>query len=315
MGTTATMPTETVTTPPGRRRLRTPSQGGNGVLATFTIPSLVWYLIFTFGPLIAMFYIALTNWASIPSKPEFIGLDNFVKMFSDERIAIASINTVIHLVATLPFQVLGAFMLGYFLSLRPPGHRFFRVVLFIPALISIAQLGTLFSVVFGPDGLINSLLVQFGRDDLQRAWLADTQTAMLCVILISIWSGMGFNAVLFSARLASVDEDVYAAAELDGASHWQRMWRIAFPICIGFFGVMTMLQFLWSLFGSAALILVLTQGGPGQATSTLSWLVYKFAFSQAATGQIGYSQAIGVVLFFLGVIGLLIIRRALRQRY
>ena len=315
MATKATGPMETMTTRSGRRRLHTPAQGGNGVLATFTIPSLVWYLIFTLGPLAAMFYIAMTNWASIPSKPQFIGLGNVAKMFADERIAIASLNTVIHLVATLPFQVLGAFMLGYFLSLKPPGHRFFRVVLFIPALISIAQLGTLFSVVFGPDGLVNSLLVLVGLEDLQRAWLADTQTAMICVILVSIWSGMGFNAVLFSARLASIDEDIYAAAEFDGASHWQRMWRIAFPISIGFFGVMTMLQFLWSLFGSAALILVLTQGGPGQATSTLSWLVYKFAFSQAATGQIGYSQAIGVLLFFLGVIGLLIIRRGLRQRY
>lgn len=315
MRTTEAKPMAPVTTPSRKRRLRTPGQGGNGVLATFTIPSLVWYLIFTLGPLTAMFVIAMTSWATIPSKPEFIGLANFAKMFTDERIAIASVNTAVHLVATLPFQVLGAFMLGYFLSLKPPGHRFFRVVLFIPALISIAQLGTMFRVVFGPDGLVNSLLVLVGLDDLQRAWLADTQTAMICVILVSIWSGLGFNAVLFSARLASVDEDVYAAAELDGANHWQRMWRIAFPISIGFFGVMTMLQFLWSLFGSAALILVLTEGGPGQATSTLSWLVYKFAFSQAATGAIGYSQAIGVLLFFLGVIGLLFIRRGLRQRY
>jgi len=309
---TIIMSTETKapkTAPPRAGSLRR----SNRVLAFFTIPSLLWYLIFTIGPLIAMFLISFTDWTSIIATPEFIGFENFAEMFNDPRVGTAIVNTAIQLVATVPIQVVGGFMLGYFLSLKFRGHRFFRVVLFIPALISVAQLGTIFTVVFGPAGLINSLLTAVGLEEWTRAWLANESTAMLCIILVGIWSGLGFNSILFAARLSAIDGDVYAAAELDGANHWQRMWRIAFPISIDFFGVVLMLQFLWTLFGSAALILVMTAGGPGQATSTLSWLVYRFAFTGAPS--IGYSQAIGVLLFILGSIGLLIIRRAFRQRY
>jgi multiple sugar transport system permease protein len=110
-----------------------------------------------------------------------------------------------------------------------------------------------------------------------------------------------------------VSEETYEAAELDGCGDWPMMWRIAFPICRDYFGVLTMLQYLWNLFGSAGLILILTRGGPGTATTTLSWMVYDNAFSQGA--RIGLSQAVGLVLFVLGVAGLLTIRRTFRARY
>ena len=84
------------------------------------------------------------------------------------------------------------------------------------------------------------------------------------------------------------------------------------PIALDYFGVLTMLQYLWTLFGSAGLVLILTQGGPGKATATLSWLVFRFGFRQS---QVGYSQAIGIVLFVLGIVGLVIIRRVFRARY
>ena len=223
-------------------------------------------------------------------------------------------NTAIHMFISLPIMMIVSFMIGYFLNLKLPGHRVLRVIMFIPALISLASLGTMFAAVLGPIGLVNSVLDQVGLQDISTAWLANPRTAMGSLIFVTIWSGTGFNAILFSARLSSIDEDVYAAAELDGANHWQKMWRIAFPIAIDYFGVITMLQYLWTLFGSAGLILILTKGGPGQVTSTLSWLVYRFAFNDQSP-PIGYSQTIGIILFVLGVIGLLAIRRVFRQRY
>jgi multiple sugar transport system permease protein len=90
------------------------------------------------------------------------------------------------------------------------------------------------------------------------------------------------------------------------------MWRVAYPIAKEYFGVLTMLQYLWTLFGSAGLVLLLTRGGPGEATSTLSWLVYRFGFR---ANEVGYSQTIGLVLFVLGIVGLIVIRRAFRARY
>ena len=175
-----------------------------------------------------------------------------------------------------------------------------------------AGLGMLFVAVLGPTGLVNTALDQIGLGEKQTAWLADPAWAMPSLIAISIWSGLGFTAILFAARLSAIDEEIYAAAELDGANHWQKMWQVAFPICREYFGVLAMLQYLWTLFGSAGLVLLLTRGGPGEATSTLSWLVYRFAFRDE---EVGYSQTIGLVLFVLGIAGLLIIRRAFRARY
>lgn len=312
--TTAPAPVvdDLVPVPPARRR-RSLSSDRRG-LAFFALPSVVWYLIFTLGPLFAMFYLAFFDWRGLAGKPRFAGIDNFIKLFGDERIGIAFANTGIHMVATLPFMMVVSFMIGYFLNLKLPGHRILRVIMFIPALISIASLGVMFAAVLGPTGLVNSVLDGVGLADVSTAWLANSSTAMASVVLVTIWSGMGFNAILFSARLASIDEEIYQAAELDGASHWTKMWRIAFPIAIDYFGVLTMLQYLWTLFGSAGLILILTKGGPGQATSTLSWLVFRFAFNDQSP-PIGYSQTIGLILFVLGVIGLLVIRRVFRQRY
>jgi multiple sugar transport system permease protein len=287
----------------GRRGLH-----DHGVLL-LAAPSLLWYAVFTVGPLFAMFAIAFLDWKGLASRPTWAALDNFERLFRDPGIGIAFVNTFVHLACTLPVMMVGSFMIGYFLNLRLPGHRVLRVVMFIPALISVSALGMLFVAVLGPVGMVNAVLAQLGLTELATAWLANSSTAMACLILVSIWSGMGFNAVLFAARLSAIDEEIFNAAEIDGAGHWQKLWRIAFPVSRDYFGVITMLQYLWTLFGTAGLILILTGGGPGQATSTLSWLVYHYGYEAS---RVGYSQAIGILLFVLGVIGLVVIRRLFR---
>ena len=184
--------------------------------------------------------------------------------------------------------MVGSFMLGYFLNLKLPGHRMLRVIMFIPALISLSALGMLFVAVLGPTGLVNSVLDQIGlgrRAD-RVARRPDVGDAVADRASRS-GPASGFTAILFAARLSAIDDEIYAAAELDGANHWQKMWQVAFPIVRDYFGVLTMLQYLWTLFGSAGLVLLLTRGGPGEATSTLSWLVYRFGFrpTRSATAR------------------------------
>jgi ABC-type sugar transport system permease subunit len=292
-----------------RRRSRRSDRRG---LILFSLPSVIWYLIFTIGPLVAMFVLSLFRWQTLVGTPEFIGVENYINLPQASQFQAAIIITPIHLVGSIPIMMFAAFMIGYYLNLKPAGHRILRVLMFAPALISVSALGTMFIAVLGPKGLLNGLLAQVGLESWTRAWLGDPQTALLCIILITIWSGTGFNAILISARLAAIDDDVYQAAELDGAGHWRKMWSVAFPIMSDYFGVLTMLQYLWALFGSAGMILLLTSGGPGVATTTLSWMVYQNAF---ITNKIGFSQAVGVLLFALGVVGLLIIRRVFRPRY
>jgi len=268
-------------------------------------PALVWFLTFMLWPLLNMFYISTMSWNQLNLPKKFIFLDNFIRIFNDPKVAIGLHNTGIYLVAGILGIVPAAFMLGFFLSLRKPGYRILRTVFFSPAMLSVAALAMIFLGVYRTDGMLNSFLNAVGLSALTRIWLGDPSTALGALIAIDIWGGIGFNSVLFFAALASLPEELYEAAMLDGAGYWTIMWKIAFPLMIDFIGLVTILQFLAILSGAAYMIL-LTQGGPGTATFTLGYYLYDQAF---LSHRLGYSQALGVVIFFIGIIVILLIRR------
>lgn len=295
------------------RRATQPGRRSRRHAVWLAVPSLSWYVVLTIGPLVAMFWIALLKWNGLLGSKTFVGFDNFERLWHDEKFWRSCLNTAIHLGVSLPIIMVVSFMVGYYLNLKPPGHRILRVLMFVPALISVSILGVMFLAILGPTGLVNSFLGQVGLGSWQNAWLADGRFALASIILVNLWGGIGFNAVLFAARFAAIPSELYEAARIDGCGHWRSMWSVAFGVVKDYFGIITMVQYLWHLFGSAGLILLLTRGGPGWSTSTLSWMVYENAFLPPA--RLGYSQAIGVVLFVLGMVGLLVIRFFLRARY
>ncbi|MFE9252703.1 carbohydrate ABC transporter permease [Streptomyces sp. NPDC007088] len=305
-GAPAVLPADPAPEP--ERRARRKQQGGT-ILA---VPALVWYLVFMVGPMVAIFVIAALRWPGMLQPVSFAGLGNFRTVFDDPTFWDAVRNTAVQMVIALPVMIGCAYMLGYYVAQRPPGHRALRYLLFVPGLISTPAKAMVFYAALSPDGLVNGVLKAAGLGSLTDAWLASPSSALACVIALDVWSGIGFTAVLFAARLASVPEEVGEAAQLDGAGHWRAMWRIHFPVIRDYVGVVTMLQFLWTLFGSAQQVLLLTQGGPGTSSTTLSFLVYQKAFIAA---DLGYSQAVGVILFLVGLVGLLSIRRVFRQSY
>ena len=269
-------------------------------------PALAWFLSFMLWPLLNMFYISTTSWNSLNMPKKFIFLDNFVRMFSDPKIAIALRNTGTYLLVGILGVIPFAFMLGFFLSLRKPGYRIFRTIFFFPSMLSVAALAMIFLGIYRPDGMLNSFLASIGIPAINKVWLMNKSTALFCLIAIDIWGGIGFNSVLFFAALASLPEELYEAAKLDGAGYWTIMWKIAFPLMLDFVGVVTILQFLGILSGAVYMIL-LTRGGPGTATFTLGFYLYDQAF---LSGRLGYSQALGVLIFFIGIVVIILIRRA-----
>ncbi|MFI5664888.1 carbohydrate ABC transporter permease [Streptomyces sp. NPDC051684] len=290
---------------PEQTRTSRNRQGGT-ILA---VPALVWYLLFMVGPMVAIFVIAALHWPGMLQPVSFAGLDNFRTVFADPAFWAAVRNTAVQLTIALPVMIVCAYMIGYYVAQQPPGHRVIRYLLFVPGLISTPAKAMVFYAALSPDGLLNGALSGLGLDSLTDAWLASPSTALYCLIGMDIWAGIGFTAVLFAARLSSVPEDLGEAAQLDGAGHWRTMWGIHFPVVRDYVGVVTMLQLLWTLFGSAQYVLLLTQGGPGTSSTTLSFLVYQKAFIEA---DLGYSQAVGVILFLSGLVGLLTVRRVFR---
>ena len=268
-------------------------------------PALAWFLTFMLWPLLNMFYISTTSWNELNLPKKFIFLDNYIRIFHDPKVAIGLHNTGIYLLAGILGIIPLAFMFGFFLSLRKPGYQILRTIFFSPSMLSVAALAMIFLGVYRPDGMLNSFLNAVGLSALNRIWLGDPSTALGALVAMDIWGGVGFNSVLFFAALASLPEELYEAAMLDGAGYWTIMWKIAFPLMIDFIGLVTILQFLAILSGAAYMIL-LTQGGPGTATFTLGYYLYDQAF---LSHRLGYSQALGVLIFFIGIVVILLIRR------
>jgi multiple sugar transport system permease protein len=292
--------------PRGRRRSRT---GGDP--AVLALPAFAWFLMFVIGPLISVFYLSITNATSLVAPSHPVGLRNFSRMFGDAVFWTAARNTALQLVVVIPTMVVLGYMLGYYLLLRPRFASLLRVLFFTSSLLSVSTKAMLFYSVLSPTGLLNQFLQAVGLDDLTTSWLANRTTAFPMIMAVDLWAGIGFLAILFGAQLTSVSGETLEAARIDGCGHWRSMWHIAFGTIQGFVGVVAMLQFLWTLFLSATNVLLLTRGGPGTSTTTLSYLLYQKAFLE---NNIGYSQAVGVVLFFVGLLGAVLIRLALRSR-
>ena len=275
------------------------------------LPAAAWFLSLLLVPLLNMFYLSLFRWDSLLAPKVFIGLDNFTRLFQDEQFYRSLKNAVIYLVVEMPVVLIPAYALGFFLSQRPPGFRLLRVIFFAPSMLSVAAINLMFVGIYLPEGILNTLLTWAGLGSLTHVWLADPKTALGALIAIDIWGNIGFFAVMFFAALSGLPEELFEAARLDGANAWDLLWRIAFPLTLDFFGVAMVLLYLWLMYGSAQNVLILTRGGPGDRTFTLGFMLYEQAFSSK---HLGYSQAIAVFLFVVGLVGILLIRRFTRRR-
>ena len=275
-------------------------------------PAILLFSIIMVWPLLNMFLVSTLDWRGLAKPSTFVGLDNYIRMFEQEKFFTALRNTAIHIGIGLPFTILPAFMLGFFLNKRMPGYRVLRTIYFTPSMLSGPALAMLFLGLYLPDGIINHTLRALNLDNLTRVWLADSQTSLGAIIITDLWAGIGFYAVLFFVAISGIPVELFEAARMDGASEWGIMWKIAFPYIIDFVGVSSMLHFMYLLLGSAQIVLLLTGGGPGTSSLTLGYYLYQQAFQ---VRLLGYSQAIGVFIFFTGLFGMFLIRQVTTQEY
>jgi multiple sugar transport system permease protein len=274
-------------------------------------PALVWYAAFMIAPLVGMFVLSLFEWDNLLATPTFAGPANFERVLTDPIVRTAAVNSILYVGVSLVVMIPLAFLLGYFLSRKPPGYRILSVIFFTPGIVSVSARAMMFTGVYQPEGILNKALVSLRLGGLSRNWLADEHTALWAIIGVEVWAGIGFTGVIFAAALTAIPEEIFEAARLDGATTWAIIWRVAYPMTRDFVGLMTMLQFLWLLLVSAQNVLLLTQGGPGSSSMTLSYYLFDQAF---VSTRMGYSQAIGVVLFIVGFAGMLLIRGAFRTK-
>ncbi len=269
--------------------LRT-AQHRAGIL--FALPVIVLELAFLGLPLAQAGWFSLTSWDGITS--EFIGLDNYVRLFSNPTFWTVLGNNLL-LLASVPVAIVIPLLVAYLLNEHVVGWRFFRSVYFLPTAISWVVIGMVGIRFFALEGILNTVLATFGIP-LKTNMLGGELSAMAAVIITFIWSMFGTNTIIFITGMATLDREIYEAARVDGASAFTTFRKITIPMLTRFMQfafIMTLITAFTALF---SLIFTMTGGGPGFGTTTLEFYVYQQGFKVAV---FGYGAAIGIVLFLV----------------
>ena len=273
-----------------------------------TAPALVLLLVFLVAPTVMGFGLAFTDARLVsPLAPRFVGLDNFVRAFTDDPTFPRSIlNTLYFAVVVVPLHSALALLLALLVNSRVPGRNVFRTVYFLPVVTSMVVVSMLWMFMYQPDGLINALLAKVGIQG--PDWLGDPKWALLALILMSIWQACGFHMVIWLSGLQTIPGELYEAASLDGASRWQQFVHVTWPGLrqTAIFILITITIAAFSLFTQ---VNIMTQGGPLDSTSTVVFMAVRTGFQQQQTG---YAAAISLV-FFVIVLAVSLIQRYLTR--
>lgn len=270
-------------------------------------PSLAHIGLWTALPVLATFALSFTDY-SIFDPPRWIGLDNYVEIVGDPVFRKATWNTILYTFWTVPVSMALAVVIAVMLNQGLRGQTWFRAAIFLPQVTATVAIGMVWLWIFNPQqGLLNAALEAVGISG--RAWLVDPQTALGSVILVGIWQGIGLKMLIYIAALQNIDESLYEAAEVDGASIFRQFWSITLPML----KPATFFVFVISIIGAFQVfdqIYILTDGGPANATTMMTYEVYRSAFQDF---RMGLASAQSVALFAFLLVMTLISRRATRS--
>lgn len=266
-------------------------------------PWVVGFLLFTAGPMIASVAISLTKW-DLLTKPRFIGLDNYVKMLSDDPLVALSMRvTTVYAAVSVPLGVALGLAVALLLNEKIKWQSFARTVYYLPSVVSGVAVALLWRWLFAADfGLFNSLLAMVGIEG--PAWLSDSRTALPALIIMSLWA-VGGGMIIYLAGLQSVPTEMYEAAQLDGANTAQRFWNITVPMISPVIFFQTVMGLIGAL-QTFTQAYIMTDGGPMNATLFFLLYLYRNAFQYF---HMGYASALAWLLFaYILALTLLLLR-------
>lgn len=294
--------------PPARRRRR--YRGFAHSVWWFVLPAAALYLFVVVYPSVRGSLYAFTDWDGITPNPQWVGLDQFARIWSDPAGATAIANTAIIAVAVTVIQNVVGLLIALGLNSRIKSRNILRVVIFAPVVITSIAVGFLWKNLLAPDGALNQALEAVGLGALQQNWLGNPDTALWSVILVVFWQFVGYSMVIFLAGLQGIPQEILEAAAIDGAGPIRRFWSVVRPLLTPAITINVMLSLIsgLKLFDQ---VLAMTGGGPGGATATISTLIYTNAFN---LGRFGYGAALALVLsVFVAVAAIIQYRLLTRQ--
>jgi multiple sugar transport system permease protein len=293
------MAANTVKSPSLRSRLRLGNRGGLAGYF-FVAPSLIFLLAFVIVPIFGALYYSLTDY-DLMSAPKFAGLKNYRNLLSDTRYPRSVTNTLYFAFGTVPTGVVTSLLLAALINRHIRGIYTFRALFYMPVVSSFVSVALIWLWLYEPQfGLLNEVFESVGLPRLK--WLRSAPTAMLAIILMSVWKNMGLNMVIYLAGLQGIPPHLYEAAEIDGAGRLSTFWRITLPMLAPTTFFVVIVYFIGALQLFVQVFIMTTGannetfGGPLDSTISVVILVYVNAFAYL---KMGFAAAMSFVLFIV----------------
>ena len=270
---------------------------------TFVAPALVCFILFMAFPffltLILSFFdfnfLKVKKLSQLAKYMKFIGFDNFVDMWKDRRFVQSIINTAVYALATVPASIILGLALAYVMHDNIHCKKLLRLAFFIPYISSIVALGAVFKFLFREDGIVNNLLIALNLVSEPVKWSVDPAVSKIPIILLVIWSSLGYVLIIYMAAIENVPKTLYEAATIDGASSFTQFMKITVPLIspTTFYLIIVRMIAVFKIFGS---VNVFTMGSSITSNTSIVQEIYSSAFS---TYEHGYASAQSVVLLII----------------
>lgn len=275
----------------------------------FYLPALLLMGAFIVMPLFNGVRLSFYKWNGYSANKTFIGLDNFISMFSDKFFRISFLNTILYGFGSTAIQVTLGLLYAVFLNSKFRGRNVVRTIIFIPVMISGLVMGyILYYFVQYNGGIFNEIIGWFGKEPLD--WMADAVRGRIIITLINSWQFIGNTVIIYMAGLQGIPETYYEACAIDGGTAVQRMRYITLPMLLPSVSSAVILNLIGGL-KLNDIIVSMTAGGPGLKTHSLSTYISYAYYSQE---KAGYASAVGVFMFFFILIVTIFVNRYFRQK-
>ena len=266
----------------------------NAVAWLFLLPSLIFLIMFTLYPIVKTIYLSLFQSDLSTAEPIYNGLDNFKLLLEDEVFRKAFVNNIWFAIGTVPTSVCIGLLLAILVNRNIKGSSFARTFFFYPVVIPMVSASFIWLFFYTPEyGMINEFLKLFGFGELNL--LGDTRTALLAIIIMVIWKEAGFFMIFYLAALQNVPKDLIEASYIDGASKWVQFRRIVFPLIMP----TTLFSFViatTNAFKTIDQLVVMTQGGPNNASNLLLYYIYESTFRFMDYGMAAMATVVVLII-------------------
>lgn len=276
----------------------------------FVLPSLAFIIIFGIIPIISSIRYSFTDWDGMTAST-FVGFENYLNAFKDEVNRKAIVNTFILSFSVVSLNLTVGFLLANFLSgIKGRLAEAGKVILFIPHILSFAAVGVLFSFIYSSTdlGLLNKVISVFGIEPFP--WLGSVYTAMPAVILSHVWKGFGFDMLIYYAGIMSIPVNLLEAADIDGATGWQKIWNVKIPSLKPVTQLLVVLGFVKTMLTFTMVMFLTPDGGPSKSTEVVATWFYKQSFT---FWEFGYGTALAIILALLVLVVTVVLRKILRE--